>query len=154
MGHCVLGVIKIKLKASFKELFMKKAFLFIFTLFLGSALLVSCGAKHVETDVPQAAPTEQPTQDTMMHYTVKPKDTLWDIAGKSSIYGDSFQWPLIFKTNRDKIQDPDLIYPQQDFEVNKTVPTDEVENAKKLASQTGKYKEHKKPLKKLPLDYF
>jgi len=29
-----------------------------------------------------------------------------------------------------------------------------VENAKKLASQTGKYKEHKKPLKKLPLDYF
>src|SRR5580658_1261653 len=133
---------------------MKKAFLFIFTLFLGSALLVSCSPKHVETDVPQAAPTEVPTQDTVMHYTVQPKDTLWGIAGKSSIYGDSFQWPLIFKTNRDKIQDPDLIYPQQDLEVNKTVPTDEVANAKKLASETGKYKEHKKPLKKLPLDYF
>ena len=54
---------------------------------------------------------------------------------------------------RDKIQDPDLIYPQQDFEVEKTVPTSEVETAKKLASETGKYKEHKKPRKKLPI-YF
>ena len=133
---------------------MKKAFFFVFTLFLGSILMVSCGAKHVETEVPAAAPTEEPTADKVIHYTVQPKDTLWEIAGKSNIYGDSFQWPLIFKTNRDKIQDPDLIYPQQDFEVNKTVPTDEVEQAKKLASETGKYKEHKKPLKKLPLDYF
>ena len=133
---------------------MKKVFFFIFTLFLGSVLMVSCGTKRVETDVPQAAPTEEPTPDTMIHYTVKPKDTLWDIAGKSDIYGDSFQWPLIFKTNRDKIQDPDLIYPEQDFEVNKTVPADDAENAKKLASQTGKYKEHKKPRKKLPIDYF
>ncbi len=133
---------------------MKKAFLFIFTLFLGSALLVSCSTKHVETEVPQAASTEAPTKDEIMHYTVKPKDTLWEIAGKSSIYGDSFQWPLIFKSNRDKIQDPDLIYPQQDFEVNKSIPSDEVQQAKKLASETGKYKEHKKPLKKLPLDYF
>src|SRR5580704_6646431 len=110
---------------------MKKAFLFIFALFLGSVLMISCSAKRVEnTDVPKEAPTAEQTQDTVIHYTVKPHDTLWDIAGKSSIYGDSFQWPLIFKTNRDKIQDPDLIYPQQDFEVNKTAPTDEVEKAK------------------------
>jgi hypothetical protein len=134
---------------------MKKAFLFSFTLLVGSVLLVSCGTKRVDTEVPQA-PTEAKAEVTpvVMHYTVKPKDTLWDIAGKSSTYGDPFQWPLIFKSNRDKIQDPDLIYPQQDFEVEKTVPTSEVETAKKLASETGKYKEHKKPRKKLPIDYF
>jgi hypothetical protein len=139
---------------------MKKSLFFIFTLILGSTLMISCGAKRVEnTEVPKeavvaAAPTEQPTPDTTMHYMVQPKDTLWDIAGKSSIYGDSFQWPLIFKSNRDKIQDPDLIYPQQDLSVLKTVSGDEVKNARKLSSETGKYKEHKEPRKKLPIDYF
>ena len=137
---------------------MKKSFLFIFALFLGSALMVSCSAKRVEnTEVPKEAPTEvkaEVTPDTMMHYTVQPKDTLWDIAGKSSIYGDSFQWPLLFKSNRDKIQDPDLIYPKQDFEVHKTVSADEVKNARKLSSETGKFKKHAKPRAKLPIDYF
>jgi LysM repeat protein len=124
--------------------------------FLGSALMVSCGTKRVETEVPKEAPapTEQPTPDSILHYTVKPKDTLWDIAGKSSMYGDSFQWPLIFKTNRDKIQDPDLIYPQQDFEIHKTVSPDEVKNARDLSSKTGKYQKHAKPRAKLPIDYF
>jgi hypothetical protein len=130
---------------------MKKPFLFIFALFLGSALLVSCGAKKVET---KAEPVEAPVQEKVLHYTVKPHDTLWDIAGRSSMYGDSFQWPLLFKTNRDKIQDPDLIYPQQDFEVHLTVPADEVKNARDLASKTGPYKKHAKPRAKLPIDYF
>jgi LysM repeat protein len=136
---------------------MKKTFLFIFALFLGSVLMISCSAKRVEnTEVPQqpAQTAAEPTPDTTMHYTVQPKDTLWGIAGKSTIYGDSFQWPLLFKANRDKIQDPDLIYPAQDFEINKSVASDEVEKAKKLASETGKYKEHAKPRKKLPVDYF
>jgi len=134
---------------------MKKSFLFIFALFLGSALIVSCGTKRVEnTEVPKQAPTEVVTPDTTMHYTVQPNDTLWAIAGKSSVYGDSFQWPLIFKSNRDKIQDPDLIYPQQDFEVHKTVDATEVKNARKLSSETGKFKKHAKPRAKLPIDYF
>jgi hypothetical protein len=134
---------------------MKKSLLFIFTLILGSTLMISCGAKRVEnTDVPKQAPTEEPTPDTVIHYTVQPNDTLWAIAGKSSIYGDSFQWPLIFKSNRDKIQDPDLIYPKQDFEVLKTVSGDEVKNARKLSSETGKFKKHAKPRAKLPIDYF
>ncbi len=130
---------------------MKKSLLFISALFLGSALLVSCGAKKVET---KTEPTEAPVQDKVIHYTVKPHDTLWDIAGRSSVYGDSFQWPLLFKSNRDKIQDPDLIYPQQDFEVHKTVSDAEVKNARGLASETGKYQKHAKPRAKLPIDYF
>jgi len=133
---------------------MKKSFLFIFTLFLGSVLMVSCGTKRVETQVPKEAPTEEPTPDQILHYTVKPHDTLWDIAGRSTMYGDSFQWPLIFKTNRDKIQDPDLIYPQQDFEIHKTISADEMKNARHLSSETGPYKKHAKPRAKLPIDYF
>ena len=47
-------------------------------------------------------------------YSVVKGDTLWGIAGKSDIYGNPFEWPLIYKANAAKIHDPDLIYPGQD----------------------------------------
>ncbi len=37
------------------------------------------------------------------------KDCLWRIADK--YYGDPWKWKSIYKANKDKIQDPDLIYP-------------------------------------------
>ena len=122
--------------------------------------MVSCSAKHVETtEVPKeapavVAPTAEPTPDTVVEYTVKKHDTLWDIAGRSSMYGDSFQWPLIFKSNRDKIQDPDLIYPKQNFEIHKNIAVEQVKEARSLSSKTPKYKKHSKPSSKLPVDYF
>ena len=129
---------------------MKKTFSLIFSLFLGAALMVGCGAKKevVSQD------SEKPVKDSVLHYTVKKHDTLWDIAGRSSMYGDSFQWPLIFKSNRDKIQDPDLIYPKQNFEVHKNVSASAVSEARDLSSKTPKYKPHSKPASKLPVDYF
>ncbi len=131
---------------------MKKTFSLISALFLGTVLMVGCGAKKEvvsqDSETPKAAP------DEIVQYTVKKHDTLWDIAGRSSMYGDSFQWPLIFKTNRDKIQDPDLIYPKQNFEVHKTVSSSAKSEARKLSSETPKYKQHSKPASKLPVDYF
>jgi nucleoid-associated protein YgaU len=51
-------------------------------------------------------------------YTVRSwessKDCLWNIAGRSWAYGDSFKWKLIFDANKDKMPDannPDLINP-------------------------------------------
>ena len=123
-------------------------------------LTVGCStAKKVDTNVPKQAPvateeTPKPVKVENGHYTVVKHDTLWDISAKSSVYGDAFQWPLIFKTNRDKIQDPDLIYPKQDLEYKKAPAADEVEKAKKDASDTPKYKPHSKPAKKLSVDYF
>ena len=38
-------------------------------------------------------------------------DTLWRIAQK--VYGDKDKWPLIYQANRDKIHDPNKIYPKQ-----------------------------------------
>jgi nucleoid-associated protein YgaU len=130
---------------------MKKTFSLLFTLVLGTALMVGCAAKKMET---KEEPTEAAPKTEVLHYTVVPHDTLWDIAGRSKMYGDSFQWPLIFKANRDKIQDPDLIYPKQDFEVQKNIPSDAVSEARKLSSETPKYKKHAKPVKKLSVDYF
>jgi hypothetical protein len=52
-------------------------------------------------------------------YTVVRGDHLWGIARKSEHYGNGFAWPMIYKANRDKIKNPDLIYPQQVFTIPK-----------------------------------
>ncbi len=56
------------------------------------------------------APTEQ-------NYTVVKGDYLWKIAKKKEFYGNGFAWPNIYKANKDKIKNPDLIYPKQDFTI-------------------------------------
>lgn len=52
-------------------------------------------------------------------YLVVAGDNLWNIAGQDSIYGNPFQWPLIFKTNAGQIKDADLIFPGQYFYIPK-----------------------------------
>lgn len=47
--------------------------------------------------------------------TVEPGDTLWEIATEE--YGDATKWPRIYRANDDQIEDPDLIYPGQRFDV-------------------------------------
>jgi len=121
-------------------------------------LAVGCGEKKVASEVPQAAPepvAQAPAEPAPMgKYTVAKMDTLWGIAGKSDIYSDSFQWPLIFKVNRDQIQDPDLIFPKQDLSIKKDVTAEDVASARDLASRTPKYVPHTKPRETLPIDYF
>ncbi len=50
-------------------------------------------------------------------YTVESGDNLWNISGMSSIYGNPYQWPLIYKANSDQIDDADLIFPGQVFSI-------------------------------------
>jgi nucleoid-associated protein YgaU len=126
------------------------------SLFAAGTLLYGCGAKQVaQTEVPQEPSAAVVSKKISIgHYTVKKHDTLWAIAGKSITYGDSFEWPLIYKANRDKITDPDLIYPNQNFQIEKELPSDDLKAAEKLADETPKYTPHDQPRKKLPVDYF
>ncbi|MEW6088902.1 MAG: LysM peptidoglycan-binding domain-containing protein [bacterium] len=50
-------------------------------------------------------------------YEVAPGDCLWKIAGLDKIYGDPYQWPRIYKANKDQIKNPKLIYPYQIFDI-------------------------------------
>jgi nucleoid-associated protein YgaU len=50
-------------------------------------------------------------------YNVVKGDCLWNIAKKKEHYGNGFAWPVIYNSNRDKIKNPDLIYPNQVFSI-------------------------------------
>ncbi|WP_319541072.1 LysM peptidoglycan-binding domain-containing protein [uncultured Pseudodesulfovibrio sp.] len=50
-------------------------------------------------------------------HTVTKGECLWWISEYKHVYNDPFMWPLIFKANRDKINNPDMIYPGQQFDV-------------------------------------
>jgi nucleoid-associated protein YgaU len=126
---------------------------------------VGCGGKkRVEgAEVPaqpqtveqaKAKPTVTPKAAASLKYIVVKGDTLWGISSKGSIYGDPFQWPMIFKSNRDQIQDPDLIYPKQSLGIRQDASSDEKTKAHKAASNTPKYVPHTKPRETLPVDYF
>jgi nucleoid-associated protein YgaU len=53
---------------------------------------------------------------------VQPGASLWRIARR--LYGEGWQYTLIYSQNQDQIRDPDLIYPGQVF----AVPQKEQEN--------------------------
>jgi len=46
-------------------------------------------------------------------YEVCPSDSLWKIAGRREVYGNSFMWVKIYSANRDILADPQRIYPGQ-----------------------------------------
>ena len=113
------------------------------------------------TPEPTALPTEEPAApppppeaNPCNKYIVVKGDTLWDISGSGSGYKDNFQWPLIFKANRDQIVDPDLIYPKQEFCIRQDFTDQEIKKARKDASDTPVYVPHHKPREALPIDYF
>ena len=59
------------------------------------------------------------TSMSMGNYIVSVGDNLWNIAGQGSVYGNPYQWPLIFKNNSSQIKDADLIFPGQTFDIPK-----------------------------------
>ncbi|MCP4188158.1 MAG: LysM peptidoglycan-binding domain-containing protein [Gammaproteobacteria bacterium] len=72
-------------------------------------------------------------------YLVVSGDNLWSIAGQDSIYGNPYQWPLIYKANSDQITDADLIFPGQYFNIPKAMASESaaaIEHAKTRGAWT------------------
>jgi len=70
-------------------------------------------------------------------YEVVGGDNLWNISAKDSIYANPYQWPLIFKANRSKIKDADLIYPGQQFDIDRSASSADINAATEHAKTRG-----------------
>ena len=70
-------------------------------------------AAEVVPDVAAAAPPEPAAKPALVSITVQPGFTLWGIAQQQM--GDGILYVQVFEANKDKIRDPDLIYPGQVF---------------------------------------
>ncbi len=104
----------------------------------GCILAKKPGGKEEMAMAPQKE--EQPAEKKMMEndmYTVVAGDCLWCISAKSQIYGDPYKWPLIYRKNIAKIGDADLIYPGQEFEIDRNLTPELVANAVTHAKTRG-----------------
>lgn len=89
---------------------------------------------YLEQGIDRSLPS---SESSMSSYSVVRGDSLWGIAGKDTIYGNPYQWPLIYKANSDKIRDADLIYPGQEFDINSNPADSEVSAAINHAKTRG-----------------
>lgn len=69
---------------------------------------------------PATATVQEPPRETSSapqssNYTVKSGDCLWNIAKKQ--LGDGSRWKEIYELNKDKIKNPNLIYPNQSLTI-------------------------------------
>lgn len=56
-------------------------------------------------------------------WTVKDGEFLYKISGYEEIYADALKWPRIYRANKDKIEDPNLIYPGWELSIPRDWPT-------------------------------
>ncbi|WP_022849988.1 DUF4398 domain-containing protein [Limisalsivibrio acetivorans] len=78
---------------------------------------------------------QQDKAKEMEKYTVVKGDCLWNIA--KSKYMNPFMWPVIYWANESIINDPDLIFPGQVFDIMKNVASDKKAKAEDFAKNRG-----------------
>ncbi len=118
---------------------MKK--ILIFALFASLVLLAGCATKQpAQEEVVEQEKVLSPMELFEREYeklpaihTVSEGECLWWIAEYRRIYNDPFMWPLIYKANRGQIDNPDLIYPGQTFDIPRYFSLDEVQESRKEA---------------------
>jgi len=111
------------------------------------------GQKPMQTPQPSPTPQSAAPACGTHSYVVRKGDSLWTIAGKADILGDPFQWPLLFKANRDQIADPDFIQTDEDISYGQACTPQQIATAVKEAQMTPPFKPHKRPRKVLPIQY-
>jgi nucleoid-associated protein YgaU len=83
----------------------------------GSALSARDLARLEEERKKSETTKTEPTEGGRS-YTVqktRPAESLWRISSKKEVYGKGSKWTKIYDANRDKIKNPDLIFPGQEL---------------------------------------
>lgn len=57
-----------------------------------------------------AVKLDDEVRSARQHYTVAAGESLWQIAAKSSIYGNGYLWPLIWDANRARLPQPARLF--------------------------------------------
>ena len=108
----------------------------------GVLVAAGCQSKPAQEETPAAEPTpaETPAAEQPMAgetYTVVRGDNLWAIASMPKIYGNPYEWPLIYKANSDSISDADLINPGQVLNIARGQSQSEIDAAVHHAKTRG-----------------
>ena len=118
----------------------------VLSLLIAGLFVAGCATQQPEKKDDKAAAEAQPAAPAGAakkaddSYSVVRGDHLWGISSKPTIYGNPYQWPLIFKANRDKIKDADLIQPGQVLSINRNASAAEVDAAVRHAKTRGAWK--------------
>lgn len=86
--------------------------------------------------VEEAEVVPEPLMVTDDIHVVTSGQSLWSIAGLSSIYNDPFRWPLIYARNK-SIEDADLIFPGQELSIRRDLGRDAIDAAVMHAKNRG-----------------
>ena len=93
-----------------------------------------------ETGVAEASEATAPetwTPSPLTLWVVHKGEHLWGISAHDKVYGDPYQWPLLFKRNRHQIEDADLIYPGQVLHIERDLSNAEIDRAIEHAKTRG-----------------
>ena len=85
----------------------------------------------------EAAAPESWTPSPLTLWVVHKGEHLWGISAHDKVYGDPYQWPLLFKRNRHQIEDADLIYPGQVLHIERDLSNAEIDRAIEHAKTRG-----------------
>ncbi|GMQ91238.1 MAG: hypothetical protein BMS9Abin11_0546 [Gammaproteobacteria bacterium] len=120
-----------------KQRIVKAAAFFAVLAFLGGCASTKTTPKdETKTNEVASTPTAR-AESADGTYNVVRGDHLWGISSKPRIYGNPYQWPLIYKANSDQIKDADLIHPGQALTISRGASSGDISAAVQHAKNRG-----------------
>jgi len=120
---------------------MKKILAFMTVVLLAAVLMTGCGGSQQinsagDASGQAAGEAQQASQENLPNtYVVESGDTIYDIAAKSEIYGNKYQWPLIYDANRDILDSYEKLSEGTRLIIPRDVDAAKIEDAIKRAEE-------------------
>ncbi|HEU4940912.1 MAG TPA: LysM peptidoglycan-binding domain-containing protein [Candidatus Eisenbacteria bacterium] len=73
----------------------------------------SAGTRGTRVDAGAEPPPKAPSD----RHVVRPGESLWSISSKPDVYGEGARWNRLYRSNKERIRDPNRIYPGQEIQI-------------------------------------